>query len=133
MPIKGAGGTEGGTGRFFLGLVMLIGGGYLFLNAIHVSNSFGLSYGLFSMGGFRVTSGYVLIPFIIGIGMVFFNARNYIGWLLVIGSLVMIIFGVIISLHFSIRRLTLFELISILVLMIGGLGLFLGSLRRLSR
>ncbi len=133
MDIKGAGGTEGGVGRFFLGLIMLIGGGYLFLNSIQVYNHFGLGYGLFSLGSFQVTSGYVLIPFMIGIGMVFYNARNVIGWVLIIASLVMIVFGVITSMQFSIRRLTLFELIMILVLMIGGLGLFLSSLRRLSR
>jgi hypothetical protein len=133
MDIKGAGGTEGGVGRFFLGLIMLIGGGYLFLNAIQVYNHFGLGYGLFSLGGFQVTSGFVLIPFMIGIGLVFYNARNVIGWLLIIASLVMIVFGVITSMQFSIRRLTLFELIMILVLMVGGLGLFLSSLRKLTR
>jgi hypothetical protein len=69
----------------------------------------------------------------IGIGMVFYNARNVIGWVLIIASLVMIVFGVITSMQFSIRRLTLFELIMILVLMIGGMGLFLSSLRKLSR
>lgn len=131
--MQGAGGTDGGIGRFFLGLIMLIGGGYLFLNSVNVSNSFGMGYRLFSVGGMGITSGFVLIPFIIGTGMVFFNAKNYLGWFLMLGSMVMLGFGVITSLHFSMRRMTLFELLSILILGVGGLGLFLSSLRSLSR
>jgi hypothetical protein len=29
---RGAGGTDGGTGTFLIGLIMMIGGGYLLLN-----------------------------------------------------------------------------------------------------
>lgn len=36
----GAGGTEGGIGRFFMGLIMMVAGGYLFLNNIQVGHSF---------------------------------------------------------------------------------------------
>ncbi len=34
MEIKGAGGTNGGFGRFFIGLAMMVGGGYLFLSSL---------------------------------------------------------------------------------------------------
>jgi hypothetical protein len=40
-------------------------------------------------------------------------------------------FGVISSVDFRLRQMSAFELISMLVLMIGGLGLFLRSLRNL--
>lgn len=133
MNFKGAGGTEGGTGRFFLGLIMFVGGGYLLLDAIQVNNGFYLGYGLFSIGRFQVTSGIILIPFMIGIGMLFFNAANYLGWLLAIASMVMLVFGVIASTHFSLRPMSALELIMILVLMVGGLGLFLSSFRSSSR
>ncbi|UZR92274.1 hypothetical protein [Chondrinema litorale] len=133
MSIQGAGGTEGGIGRFFLGLIMLIGGGYLFLSSVNVTNSFGMGYRLFSVGGMGITSGFVLIPFIFGTGMVFFNSKNYIGWFLMISSIVMLAFGVITSLHFSMRSMSLFELLIILILGVGGLGLFLSSLRSFSK
>ncbi len=133
--ITGAGGSEGGIGRFFIGLIMIIAGGYLFLNNIHVTNNFrfGLGHGLFMLGGFSITSGYVLIPFIFGIGIIFYNSKNYIGWFLSGGSLIMLGFGVLTSVHFRLRHMTAFELISILVLLIGGIGLFLSSLRRLPK
>ena len=51
----GAGGTEGGVGRFFLGLIMMIGGGYLFLNNIHVTTGFGSGYALWHVWGVGIS------------------------------------------------------------------------------
>lgn len=129
MSLKGAGGTQGGIGRFFIGLSMFLGGGYLLLNAIQVNNDFYMGYSLFSLGRFQVTSGIIMIPFMIGVGMIFFNASNYVGWLLALGSLTLLIFGVISSTHFTLRPMSAFELIMILILLVGGLGLFLSSFR----
>ena len=127
--MKGAGGTSGGTGQFFLGLVMICGGFYLLLNGIVVSSSFGLATRLFGLGGVGITGGLILIPLIIGVAMIFYDARSALGWLLAIGSLAAMIFGVIASLSLNLRTMTAFELIGILVLAFGGLGLFLRSLR----
>lgn len=133
MNQRGAGGTPGGAGRFFLGLAMMIAGGYLFLNSIQVHNFFSLGYSLFAFGPMRFTTGMTLIPLILGVGMVFFNARNWLGWLLFLGSLVAICVGVIASLSFSMRTMSLFDLLVILVLLVGGAGLFLSSLRPIGR
>lgn len=131
--MKGAGGTSGGIGSFFIGLVMMCGGFYLLFNAIHVSSHFGMGtrlYGFSAFGrGFGITSGMVMIPFIFGIGIVFYNAKNWLGWLLALGSLVALVFGVIATIQFSFRSMSAFDLITILVLAVGGLGLFLRSLR----
>lgn len=127
--MRGAGGTDGGIGRFFMGLVMMIAGGYLFLHNIQVSIGFGLGYQVFSFWGIGITSGYVLIPFLFGVGIIFFNSRNILGWMLAIASLVMLGVGVITQARFHLRNMTAFELITILVLMVGGVGLFLSSLR----
>ncbi len=136
MQIKGAGGTDGGAGRFLIGLIMMIAGGYLFLNSIQVTSNFhfgsGFRNAFSSFHGFS-TSGYVLIPFIFGIGMVFYNAKNFIGWLLVLASAVMLTFGVITSLNFRMVHMSSFMLISILVMLLGGTGLLLSSLRNLSK
>ncbi len=129
--MRGAGGSDGGVGRFFIGLIMLIAGGYLFLNAIHVTNRFSLGFGLYSFGGFRLTTGMVLIPFIFGVGIIFYNSKNWLGWLLTVGSLVMLGFGVISSISFRMRPMSAFELLTILVLVAGGAGIFLSSLRKL--
>jgi hypothetical protein len=131
--MRGAGGTSGGIGQFFIGLLMLCGGVYLLLNAIIVTSHFGMGMRLYSLSGYGITSGMVLIPFIFGIGMVFFNRKTPVGWLLTIGSLVALVFGVISSLNFTFRHMSAFDLIVILTLSAGGLGLFLRSLKAIDQ
>lgn len=130
--MRGAGGTEGGIGSFFLGLTMMIAGGYLFLESIQVVSHFGMGYRLYSIGGFGLTSGMVMVPFVFGVGLLFYNGKNPIGWILMLGSLVMLGFGVVSSIDFRFRNMSAFELITILVLMVGGLGIFLRSLKSFS-
>lgn len=129
---RGAGGTEGGIGQFFLGIVMMCGGFYMLLNSIVISTRFGLGYRLYHVGRFGVTSGMVMIPFIFGVGIVFYNSRNWFGWLLSAGSLVALVFGVISSIQFRFQSMSAFDLIVILVLTAGGIGFFLRSLRSAS-
>jgi hypothetical protein len=127
--MRGAGGTSGGSGQFFLGLAMMCIGFYLLLNAIVVTSGFGLAGQLFGIAGHGVSGGMLMVPLIFGIGMVFFDARSILGWLLALGALAALIVGVIVSLHFNLRSMSAFDLIVILVLAVGGLGLFLRSLR----
>ena len=134
MP-RGAGGTNGGIGRFVIGLAMMCGGFYMLLQSITVSATFNMGMHLFGASlrghGFSITSGMVMIPFIFGIGLIFYNGKNFMGWLLALGSLAAMIYGVIASTHFVLRTMTAFELVTILVLSFGGLGLFLSSLRNI--
>ena len=131
--MRGAGGTSGGLGQFFIGFIMMCGGFYLLLNSISVSSSFGMGarlYGFSAMGSnYGITSGMIMFPFIFGIGIIFYNSKNILGWLLAIGSIAGLIFGVISSIRFSFRSMSAFDLIVILILAIGGLGLFLRSLK----
>ena len=127
--MRGAGGTSGGSGQFFLGLIMLCGGLFLLLNSIQISAPYGFGARLYRFGGFSVTSGMVMIPFMFGIGIMFYDVRKWYGWLLAGGSMVALIFGVIASINFTFSRMSAFDLIVILVLAVGGLGLLLQSFR----
>lgn len=133
--MKGAGGTSGGIGQFFIGLLMMCGGFYLLLNAISVTSSFNFSsrlFGFAAMGGnVGITGGMIMIPFIFGIGFIFYDSKKLIGWLLTIGSLTALIFGVVSSVKFNLRTMSAFELIMIFTLAIGGVGLFLRSLKKI--
>ena len=108
---------------------MMTGGGYLFLDSLRVVGGYGFGRGLYSFGNFNLTGGMLLIPFMFGVAMVFYNARNLLGWALVIASLVMLTFGALRSVQFSFTGMSAFDLLVILVLFAGGLGLFLNSLR----
>lgn len=130
--IKGTGRTEGSMGLLLISIAMMVGGFYLLLSAIHVSSSFGFGarlFGVSAFGGVGITGGMLMIPFIFGVATIFYNTKNLIGWLLAGGALTALIFGVISSIHFSLRSMTAFDLIVILTLSMGGLGLFLRSLK----
>ncbi len=134
--MKGAGGTSGGIGSFFIGIVMMCGGFYMLLNSIQVTSHFGLGHRLYSFGGFGgynfgITSGMIMIPFMFGVGMLFYSSKNIFGWILSLGSIVAMVFGVISSVQFRFKTMSAFDLIVILVLAVGGLGLFLRSLKSL--
>ncbi len=131
--MRGAGGTDGGAGIFLIGLVMMVAGFYLLLNAIVVDVSFGFGMRLYGVGGMNITSGMIMIPFIAGVIFIFYNSKNPIGWVLAIGALVALFAGVLVNTQFRFQRMSAFDLITILVLAFGGLGLFLQSLRTLSR
>ena len=112
---------------------MLCAGFYMLLQSIVVTPVFGIGMGLFGFaffgGSFSITSGMILIPMMFGVGMIFYNSRNFIGWALAVGSLVALVVGVISSIHFVMRPMSLFDLLVILILTVGGAGLFLRSLR----
>ena len=120
--IEGAGGTPGGIYTFLFGLGMTIGGGFLFVNHVKVG------YGFWHFFG-RSTQGLMLIPLIVGIGFLFFNSKSIIGWALTGGGVLIIFLGVIVNLRLYFPQTSLFNLLVMLVLLVGGIGLMLRSLR----
>lgn len=118
------GGTSGGTGLFLVGLGMMIAGGYLFLDNVVVRSSYAELWG-FGTGAF----GLSLIPLLFGVGLLFFDGKSIIGWLLTGGGMLIIFAGIIARLTIYYRPLSLFNTILILVLLVGGIGLIARSLR----
>lgn len=123
-----------GFGRSILGFIMFVSGLYLLLSSIHVNmgHMFHGRHSLFNVGGYGVTSGAILIVFMLGVGMVFFNGKSPIGWMVTIGALTALIVGIIFNTKLTLTYLTGFELVLILVLLCGGLGLLLSAGRRSS-
>jgi hypothetical protein len=131
---KGAGGTQGGIGRYLVGLIMMSVGGYLFLSKVMVSSGalahgFGFGTRLYSAGGMGITGGMIFIPFVIGIVMIFWNKSNPFGWLLSALSIIALIAGIIVNLRVTLMPMSAFDIIVLLILMAGGCGLFFSSLR----
>ena len=87
-PRSGAGGTPGGFGNFFLGLALVVGGGYLVLNQVTVTTNFWSFYGYNAFG-------LSLIPLLLGIGVLFFNGKSIAGWFLTLAGTLIILLGVI--------------------------------------
>jgi uncharacterized protein len=119
---RGAGGTPGGLGEFLLGLVMAVAGGYLLTQQVVVTSGF---WHLWGYNAF----GLSLIPFLFGVGILFFNGRSRIGWLLLIAGSVIILAGILMNLEIYFRNTSLFNTLLMLVLLFGGIGLIARSLR----
>ena len=119
--LQGAGGTPGGIGEFILGLVMVIAGGYLITNQVVVTSSFWTIWGYNAFG-------LSLIPLIFGIGILFFNGRSIIGWVLLLIGVVVIFTGILVNLTIYFQRTSLFNTIIMLVLLAGGIGLIFRAL-----
>ena len=116
------GGTPGGIRHFLVGFIMACVGGYLLCNQVMVMGSYWSFYG-------ASTFGITLLPMLFGIGILFWNGRSIIGWLLTLGGALFIIAGVISNLHIYFRPASLFETLVMLTLLVGGLGLIARSMR----
>lgn len=126
----GAGGTPGGVGTFLLGFAMACAGGWLLTNQVTVTSSYFASGLMVPFVNYRMNEfGLSLVPFIFGIGFLFFNGKSLAGWLLTIAGLVIILAGILMSLSIYFRPTTLFHTLTMLVLLFGGLGLILRSLK----
>jgi hypothetical protein len=118
----GAGGTPGGVGQFFAGLMMAGVGGYLFLNQVQVTTSWGNFWGYNSFG-------LSLIPLLVGVGFLFYNGKSIAGWILTMLGLGIIVAGILMHLDVYFRPTTLYNTLVMLVLLAGGVGLILRSIR----
>ena len=122
--LQDVGGTPGGLGTFLLGSGMVLLGGYWLLKQVIVTSHY---WRFFGYDGF----GLSLVPLLFGVGLLFFNGRNPIAWLLTAGGMLFIVAGIIASLDIFFRPTSLFDTLVIFVLLAGGLGLIARSMRSL--
>ena len=120
--MKGAGGTSGGGGMFFAGAAMILVGGYLLLTRVSVNSGGWFFYGYNAFG-------LSLIPLLVGIGVLFYDGRSVVGWLLTCGGGLIIVAGIVSNLHIYFQPTSLFDTLMMLGLMAAGVGLVARSLR----
>jgi hypothetical protein len=119
--MRGAGGTPGGVGSFFIGLAMVIGGSYLLLAHVTVTSGFWRFFGYNAFG-------LSLLPLLVGVGVLFFDGKAILGWALAAGGSLIILLGILSNLSIYFRPTSLFDTLLMLFLIAGGLGLVARSL-----
>jgi len=124
--MRGAGGTDGGVGLFLIGFVCVIAGGWMLLNQVTVSG------GGWSLWGYN-SFGLSLLPLLIGIGVLFFNGRSVIGWLLLIAGVVIVLAGVLLNMRIYFQSTSLFNTLVMLGLLAAGIGLVARSFKSAER
>jgi hypothetical protein len=114
--MRNVGGTPGGLGSFFIGLVLACIGGYLLTNQVMVTSGYWTFYGANSFG-------ITLVPMLVGVSMLFWNGRSVVGWLLTIAGGLLILAGIIANLHIYFAPTSLFNTLVMLIMLVGGLAL----------
>lgn len=120
--IRGAGGTPGGIGTFFAGLIMAGAGAYLLLNQVEVMTAGWRFWGLNAFG-------LSLVPMLIGIGILFYNGKSTAGWILTALGATIILAGILMNMDIYFRPTSLYNTLFMLALLAGGLGLIARSLK----
>jgi len=118
----GAGGTPGGVPQFFIGLAMTVVGAYLLTQQVTVQT------GYWTLGGYNAF-GLSLLPFMLGVGLLFFDGRSTLGFLLFgLGALI-IAAGILMNLTVYFQPTSLFNTLMMLGLTAAGVGVTLRALR----
>lgn len=124
--LRDVGGTPGGLPVFLLGLAMLAIGAYLLMNQVMVHSGYWSFWG-------QSTFGITLLPLLFGVAVLFYSGRSIVGWALTLIGALFIFAGIIANLEIHFRPTTLFNTLTMLVLLFGGLGLIFRSLRPMKR
>src|SRR4051794_11874739 len=119
---RGAGGTEGGVATFFVGVAMAAAGAYLLTSRVTVVSG---AWQLWGYSGF----GLSLIPLMLGIGMLFYDGASLLAKLLILVGVVIIGAGIIANLNLYFQQTPLFAMLMMLLLLCGGVGLIIRSIR----
>ena len=119
----GRGREHGNPGTFLIGFGVLCVGLYLILQNTVISTHFTL----FDMLGFNPPFGLVLLPFLFGVGVLFFNSKSILGWILLIFGIVSILLGILMGLKIYFRPVTLYQGLLMFGMTAAGTGLILKS------
>ena len=116
--------TKNSSGSFFTGLILAAIGIFL----ITQNTTLYTSFSLMDVIGFTPPFGLVLLPLLIGIGVLFFNGKSILGWVLTVFGVVTILLGILMGLKISFRPVSLYQGILMYGLTAAGAGLILKGL-----
>ena len=102
-----------------VGLGLFCGGAFLVMQNTILSSRFTLM----DLIGVTPPFGLVILPLLIGIGMLFFNERSILGWILSIVGLITIFLGILMGLSIFFKPVSLYEGILMFGLIAAGIGL----------
>ncbi len=122
MDVNNVGGTPGGLREFVIGFVLAAVGFYLLTQRVQVTT------GGWYLRGYNAF-GLSLVPFMLGVGMLAFSNRSFVGWLLTGTGLAIIVAGVLMNLNIYFERTSLWDTLLILGMLAFGLGFMARALR----
>jgi len=133
--MRGSGGTEGGVGKYTVGLCLSALAAWLFFDSVRVSTA---GYGLVSgwMGSMwhgsnfmeTTSMGILFVPFFLGVVALFYDASKKWAWGLMYLGLAILVIEILSRIRFFLQTKTS-HLLLMFALFAAGLGLMLQSYR----
>ena len=129
MDLDQVGGTKGGGKTFLLGIALAGVSGWFFVDSVRV-NSYGNGWISGGFGGFGGTGsmGVLFLPLLIGVAILFYDAKKLAGWVLSFLGIAIIGIEVLSRMRFFFD-LKLSHLLMMLVGFAAGIGMIFRSLR----
>ncbi len=116
-------GTDHELLQFFMGFLLLGGGIYWVLNSFTVHSGWGVGY--YSFFGMRISGGVMLIPLLVGIGLLFFMDKKVIGGCVSALGLLVILISLLSSLSFTAKYGSLYVYVLMFAMIAAGAGLLI--------
>lgn len=110
--------------HFFMGLILLAAGIFMIMKNTYV----GLNWYQWRVGGFGIPTGAILLPLFVGIGLLFFNSKSVIGWIVTVIGLVIIVLSIIMSVQIRFATTSMYMFVLMFGCTFAGAGLLLRSL-----
>lgn len=115
--------------RFFVGLLMFGGGLFMILQNVDVTSGWGGFGGsFFRIGSYSLPNGLIMLPIIIGIGMLFVMDRKIFGWIVLSLGIVILLLSIIMSVHLHWRTSNAYVFLVMFGLVAAGGGMMLREL-----
>ena len=116
--------------KFFVGLLMLAGGLLMIFQNISVTSSWGNGGYFFSLGRFNFSNGLIMLPLIIGIGMLFTMKKKLVGWIVLAIGVVIVLLSVLLTTSIHWRTTNGYVFVIMFGLVAAGAGFVLRELFR---
>lgn len=116
--------------KFFLGLIMLAVGLFMIFQNISVSSTWGMGGYFYHIGNFGISNGMIMLPIIIGIGMLFFMRKRIYGWIVLAIGIIFVLLSVLMTTNIHWRTTNGYVFLIMFGLTAAGAGLVLRELFR---
>ena len=116
--------------KFLIGLIMLAVGLFLIFQNITVTNSWGMGGHFYHIGNFSLSNGMIMLPIIIGIGMLFFMRKRIYGWIVLAIGVAFVLMSVLMTTSINWKATNGYIFVIMFGLTAAGPGLVLRELFR---
>ncbi len=109
---------------FFIGILCFGAGVFLVFQATDVR----FIWYSWRFGSMNIPTGFVVIPLLIGIGLLFYNSKMIISWIVTVLGLIIVLLTIIMSVTIVFRTTSLFMFVLMFGFILAGAGLLLRAL-----